>query len=121
VILPSILSTVFNTLIFIKVRSSTRRVHAAVTTMPVVTNTKQQNARDVHLLKHMLFISFIFIIGWAPIYIISVMELYINVPFWVDSLLKIFPVLSSLITIMDLFLYNHDLRQYLKERFLNRH
>jgi hypothetical protein len=89
--------------------------------MPVVTNTKQQNARDVHLLKHMLFISFIFIIGWAPIYIISVMELYINVPFWVDSLLKIFPVLSSLITIMDLFLYNHDLRQYLKERFLNRH
>jgi hypothetical protein len=106
-------------MIFVKVRSSSRRVHAAITTMPVATNSKQQNARDVHLLKHMLFISVIFIIGWAPIYIISVVKLPLNMPYWIYSLLQIFPVLSSLINIVDLFLYNNDLRQYLKQRLLN--
>jgi hypothetical protein len=122
VILPSILGVVFNTLIFIKVRSSTRRAHTVATTMPVnATYSKQQNARDVHLLKHMLFISVVFIIGWAPVYINAAVEIYIKVPYWIDSLLQIFPVLSSLINIVDLFLYNHDLRQYLKERLLNRH
>jgi hypothetical protein len=120
VILPSILSAVFNTLTYVKVRSSTRRVHAAATTMHAATHSKQQNARDVYLLKHMLFIFVIFIIGWAPIYIFAVIDTNIYLPYWVYSLLQTFPVFSLLIDIVDLFLYNHDLRQYLKERCLNR-
>jgi hypothetical protein len=89
--------------------------------MPVATHSKQQNARDVHLLKHMLFTSVIFIIGWAPVYIISVLNTNINMPYWVYSVLQTLPIFSLLANIVDWFLYNHDLRQYLKERLLNRH
>ena len=75
----------------------------------------RQHARDMHLLKHMLFIFIVFLIGWTPIYAISVVDLNGGIPYWVYLLLQLLPVLSSLVNVVDLFLYNHDLRQYLNE------
>jgi len=112
VILPSIFSGIFNSLIFISVRSSTRRVHALT---PAV-NSNHQNTRDIYLLKHMIFIFIIFIIGWAPIYIRSIIQLNNEVTLWFGQFLQLLPVISSLIIILDLFYYNHELRQYLKEK-----
>jgi hypothetical protein len=38
----------------------------------------------------------------------------------ISQYLLLLPVISSIITVLDLFLYNRDLTQYLKEKILNR-
>jgi len=106
-------------MIFFFVRSSTRRVHAAATaTKSSVANTNLQHARDMYLVKHMVFIFIVFLIGWAPIYILAVIRFSFSggLPTGVYLLLQMLPVFSTLTNIVDLFIYNHDLRQYFKEQ-----
>lgn len=101
------------------VHSSTRRVQALATTSSSAVNSNHQNARDIYLLKHMLFIFVIFVGGWTPIYIRS-MIVYDDTTLYIPALLLQFlPECSSLIVIMDLFWYNRDLRNYVKERLLH--
>ncbi len=117
VVLPSIVTIVFNSMIFFFVRSSTRRVHATATAPTTsVANTNLQHARDMYLVKHMVFIFIVFLIGWAPIYIVSVINFSEGLPLWVYFLLRMLPVFSTLTNIVDLFIYNHDLRKYLKKQ-----
>ncbi|CAF0953231.1 unnamed protein product [Adineta steineri] len=67
VIVPSIVNIIFNSLIFISVRSSTRRIKALTTTTTItVTNITHQDKRDTYLLKHIVFMFIVFISGWAP-------------------------------------------------------
>jgi hypothetical protein len=104
-------------MIFLFVRSSTRRVHATeVFSTTSVANNNLQQARDMHLLKHMVFIFIVFLIGWAPVYILSVISFSEGLPTWVYYLLEMLPVFSTLINILDLFVYNHELRKYFKEQ-----
>jgi hypothetical protein len=118
VILPSITKVFFNCIIFYSVHSSTRRIHALPPTTSATANINHRNSRDTHLLKHMLFLHFVFISGWGPVYIFSVIDVNGQVALWFYLLLQILPVISSLINIIDLFLYNHELRRYLTNRFL---
>jgi hypothetical protein len=106
-------------LIFLKARSSTRHVQALTTSMPSAANSNHQNARDIHLLKHILLIFTVFVGGWTPVYIHSVTTPDETSHYIIYSVLQLLPILSSLIIILDLFWYNHDLRQYLKERLLS--
>jgi hypothetical protein len=104
-------------MIFLFVRSSTRRVHATEvfsTTSVAITNI--QHARDMYLLKHMVFIFIVFLIGWAPVYFESVIPLSGGIPTWLYYLLEMLPVFTSFINILDLFMYNNELRKYLKEQ-----
>jgi hypothetical protein len=104
-------------MIFFFVRSSTRRVHAAATApKSSVANTNLQHARDMYLVKHMVFIFIVFLIGWTPIYIVSAINFGEGLPTWVYLLLQMLPVFSTLTNIVDLFIYNYDLRQYFKEQ-----
>jgi hypothetical protein len=85
-------------------------------TTPAATSSTHQHTRDIHLLKHIVFILIVFISGWAPVYIFSVINPS-AVSFSLASLLlELLPVLSSFIMMVDLFLYNHELRHYLKEK-----
>ncbi len=119
VVLPSIVTIVFNSMIFFFVRSSTRRVHATATAPTTsVANTNLQHARDMYLVKHMVFIFIVFLIGWTPIYIESSIVFSRGTLSWLFLLLQMLPVFSSLINILDLFMYNHDLRKYLKEQII---
>jgi hypothetical protein len=119
VILPSILNGFFNFLILIKVKISSRRLSQSQMKITTInSNNKCLCSRDVCLLKHMLFIHIIFVIGWGPSSLLSLIGVYIEIPFLLDLFLRILPPLSLLINILDLFLYNHELRQYLKEQFL---
>jgi hypothetical protein len=119
VVLPSIVTIVFNSMIFFFVRSSTRRVHATATApTSSVVKTNLQHARDMYLLKHMVFIFIVFLIGWTPIYIESAIDFSRGASSWLFLLLQMLPVFSTLINILDLFMYNHDLRQYLKEQII---
>ncbi len=67
----------------------------------------------------MLFIFVVFVGGWTPIYILTLINpdrARVYLPYLV---LEFLPVLSSSIVVMDLFWYNHDLRNYIKERLLH--
>ncbi len=104
-------------MIFFFVRSSTRRVHVTeIISTTSVANTNLQHARDMYLLKHMVFIFIVFLIGWAPVYFESAINFSGGLPTWVYYLLEMLPVFTSLINILDLFMYNNDLRKYLKEQ-----
>jgi hypothetical protein len=97
---------------------STRRVHALAIATSSDAKSNHQNTRDIHLLKHMLFIFVVFLMGWTPIYMLPMLKLNEEVTIWVSQFLRLLPVISSIIIVLDLFMYNHDLRQYLKERLL---
>lgn len=65
-----------NSLIYIHVRASSRRVH------PLAANENNitiQNRRDIYILKHTLFIFILFIIGWSPIEIVLLLDLLAKV------------------------------------------
>jgi len=100
------------------VRSSSRRVHALAATANAAPKTNHQNNRDIFLLKHMLVIFVVFMLGWLPYYTLEIAGLTAKMPYWELKTLEILPVLSSIIILVDLFVYNHELRQYLKEKLL---
>ena len=116
VILPLILNGLFNALIYLRVRSSTLRVRAVRMIQNPAVKSTSQHTRDIYLLKHMLFNFIIFMVGWAPIYVVGVADSRRRVPVQIYELLKILPAFSSLINVLDLFWYSHDVRQYLRER-----
>jgi len=120
VILPFILNGVFNTLIFLRVRSSTRRIQALATTTSAANaaNSNHRQARDIYLLKHTLFILIVFIGGWAPLYILTVVITDRTTYYMPYLLSELLPPLGSLIVALDLFVYNHDLRRYWRGRLL---
>ncbi len=118
VILPSMLNGIFNLLIFLKVKLSTQRLSTGTMTVSIIqSNRKCLNCRDICLLKHMIFLHIVFVIGWAPITLLSIIEMYIKIPVLVYLFLRLLPPISLLIDILDLFLYNHELRQYFKEQY----
>ena len=120
VIVPSCLNGLLNALIFLRVRSSTRRVHAVTMPWPTTLNPVLHHTRDARLLKHMLFNFTIFILGWTPIYVLAVFDTAQTVSPMIYELLRSLPILSSLVNVLDLFWYNHDIRKYLKQRFFAR-
>jgi hypothetical protein len=113
VIVPSIMFFVINMLIYNHVRLSSRRVQLQ-TISGSVQQRKIINHRDVALLRHMILMFCIFVGGWAPIYILSIFFYYMPVNAIVDLCVTIWCELALLFDIIDLFLYNHELRMYLK-------
>jgi hypothetical protein len=119
VILPSMLNGIFNLLIFLKVKLSTQRLSTGTMEVSIIQSKRKcLNSRDVCLLKHMIFLHIVFVIGWAPITLLSIIEIYIKIPVLVYLFIRLLPPISLLIDILDLFLYNHELRQYFKEQYL---
>jgi hypothetical protein len=120
VLFPSILIIIFNGLIYWTVTSSSRRVNAISTSADAaaVARPNQKNTRDIFLLKHMSFIFVVFIVGWSPVYTLQIIQLNAQTPVWIIKFLQVPPVLTSIIMVVDLFIYNHELRQYLKEKIV---
>ncbi|CAF1210294.1 unnamed protein product [Adineta ricciae] len=120
VVLPTIISIVFNLIIFITVRSSARRIHETTTiTVLSETNTsRQQHAREMRLLKHILFMFAVFVLGWAPLFVVLALPsaIYHTIPGWIITSSQIPSAISAVIQVVDLFIYNREIRQYLKER-----
>ncbi len=104
--------------------ASSRRVHA-ISTNPngnagavavAVARPNHQNARDIFLLKHISFIFVVFIVGWSPTYILQVIEPTSKMSPWLLKSIQIPPVLTTIIIVADLFIYNHEIGQYLKDK-----
>ncbi|CAF1045313.1 unnamed protein product [Adineta steineri] len=117
-IIPTLCLFITNSIIFIYARSSTRRVqpiHGNDIQAPLLTN------RDVRLLKHMIFMFSTFFCGWVPIYILTVVNPSSSAISLVQfNIVRLLPELSTLIIILDLFIYNHELRRYFTNRLPNR-
>ncbi|CAF3598183.1 unnamed protein product [Rotaria sp. Silwood1] len=70
--------------------------------------------RNSHLLKHMFAMFGIFVCGWTPIYIIAAINWTGSaIPHTIQRVISILPILSLLGDMIDLFMYNHELRKYL--------
>ncbi|UJR20516.1 hypothetical protein I4U23_023644 [Adineta vaga] len=115
VIFPSCIFVTVNILIFTTARRSSRRVRVANSV-----RVRTLNNRDIHLLKHMIIIFVIFVVGWAPIYVLLCIDYGQNMAPIIYRGLSILPALSLLINILDLFLFNHSLRQYFYQLFIFR-
>jgi len=113
VVIPSIMCFVTNMLIYHHVRSSSRRVQPETSAENVV--QKKISQRDIFLIRHMVLMFCIFAGGWAPVYIIPIIEYYAPVNSIASSISTIWCELAALFDMFDLFLYNHELRKYLKD------
>ena len=111
-IIPGILFFLLNAMIFSHVRSSTQRV-APSTNVGHVSSTK---TRDMRLIKSMSIIFSLFVIGWGPVYILVTFYEQFVLPFEVLKYLAESILFSD---IVNLYVYNTDIRLYLKQRLLN--
>jgi hypothetical protein len=119
VVIPIIVSGIFNVGILLSVRYSTRRIQTRRTITPSAVSTNPQNARDSRLLKHILFMLVVFIAGWAPVYILMAMSENDTDLGTAGLAFIILPELSILISVLDLLWYNHDVRKYLTAKLSN--
>ncbi len=114
IVIPAIFLATANSIIFTYARRSTRRVH------PMNGDGVQAatlSHRDAYLLKHMIFMFTVFWGTWTPSYIIMAMIGYgISVsPITLHVCLMV-AAPGLLISIGDLFLYNHELTRYFTNR-----
>jgi polyferredoxin len=120
VIVPALITLILNLFIFKHVRASSRRIQVQANTNSMNITMGQQpkiNRRDISLLKHTIYILGFFIIGWAPIYLLIAIDYNGNVIPLVYTILELLAFISLLSCMLDLFLYNHELRRYIKEKF----
>ena len=107
-----------NVIIFINVRSSTRRVRPDPSTVTENhshgVRQKKISGRDLHLLRHMVIMLSIFLGGWAPLYVLLAIENQFSINPILLACLTIWCQLALLCDIFDLYLYNHEVRNYLK-------
>ena len=121
IVVPALITLILNLFIFKHVRASSRRIQAQHDTKSMsVTNGQQSKVsrRDISLLKHAIYMLAIFIIGWAPIFLLIAIDYNGQVPQLVYSILTIISIISSISCMIDLFLYNHELRGYIKGKVL---
>lgn len=120
IIVPSVTSLVANVCLLIRVRSSSRRVRA----QSEVSRTNPQdlnknlgiNQRDRALLKNTFFMLIIFILGWAPIFLLVSLDYGGHVQSIFYFLLQISASLSSVIWMIDLFFCHREMRIFFKEK-----
>ena len=124
VIIPVLLCVIINSLIIIYVRASSRLIYPQVIINQINTNNnihRQQSkisGRDIRLLRYMILMFFTFVGGWSPIYIANIISKNINTNLIVSRTLSLIAEISLLLNIINLFVYNHRLRRYLKNLIL---
>jgi polyferredoxin len=120
VVASGLITLILNLFIFKHVRASSRRIQAQANTnsLNIIMNQQPKiNRRDISLLKHTICILGLFIIGWAPIYLLIAIDYNGNVIPLVYTILELLAVISLLSCMLDLFLYNHELRRYIIQKF----
>ncbi|CAF1568837.1 unnamed protein product [Rotaria sp. Silwood1] len=121
VIVPSIVFLILNIFIYATVRSSSHRIQPS--SLSVMGNTsrnvqqERMSRRDIHLLRHMIIMFLIFIGGWTPLYALFAIQSQVLANPMLSKCFTIWCQLAFLCDIIDLYLYNHELRNYLKTMF----
>lgn len=119
--MPCTISVLIHFLIFKHVHASSRRVQAQ--DRPRANSEESSSLslgiisrRDLQLLRHFIIMFCIFIGTWSPIYIYSVVEPTAPRTSLILSLLILLAECGILIDMINLYIYNRELRQYLRDR-----
>jgi hypothetical protein len=122
IVIPLLVCLVTNIIIFTHVYRSSRRVQPQnVTSLTSVGNPqppKILTRRDIHLLRHMSLMFSVFFIGWGPVYLILIVMNQVTIDPLILRFLSLSAEVSIFCDIIDLYLYNHALRQYLQGMIL---
>jgi hypothetical protein len=115
-LVPLIINTIFNVLIFKYVRASTRRLQPQNIDINTTSNNNQQpiiSRREISLLKQMILMFCAFIGGWTPACSVIIIEQLITLnPLYLQCSLKIFEIAMLAITI-NFFICDHEMKEYL--------
>ncbi|CAF1506596.1 unnamed protein product [Adineta steineri] len=117
-VIPAVVFVISNGIIYFTVRASSRRVHTITENSSGNFSIERLSSRDIRLLKHMVFVFIVYLTGWSPIYIAAAAGLTRGMPDWLYYLLELPAGVSFMILLLDLLWYNHEVRQYLKEKFV---
>lgn len=119
IIVPSFTTIVFNSLIFLYVRSSSRRI-APNGIEPVTgahsNHVAKRNSRELSLLQQLVFVFATFIGGWSPIYLVRVINQFIDVSILIYACSVLLCELALVSVVIHLFIRNPDLRSYLSNK-----
>ncbi|CAF0849598.1 unnamed protein product [Adineta steineri] len=121
VVAPTLINTILNILIFIHVRSSSRRInpHTTDTSINTIAQGEKQerqqlvSRRELALLRQMTFTFVVFITGWFPIFAVIIISYFINIDSTISAAFAMLSQLCILSIIINLFIYNHELKEYL--------
>ena len=116
---PALINVLINIPIFIFVRTSANRIHvseSSTATSSVTVQSQKISRREIALIKHMAYMFWVFVIGWSPVYITSIVGLFTIVDSLVYHLTVILCEASVLTIVLTLFKINRDLRQYLWDK-----
>ena len=116
-IVPTVICVMTNALIYQHVRASSNRVQ--MRSGATANGREKISRRDIFLLRHMVIVFFLFIIGWTPWVSMSIARYYTTVPIILDYSSMVSFQLALLVDIIDLFLYNHEVRKYLVQLCLS--
>ena len=72
--------------------------------------------REIALVKQMTYMFLVFVVGWSPIYTITVLNSYFVVDQLIYHLAVVLCEASVLTIVFNLFKINRDLRQYLWDK-----
>ena len=121
VILPALICFVLQMRILKFVVSSSKRVHHE---QQPAFHTIQHPApppihrRDLHLVRHIIIMLCIFVGGWSPIYLYTLINLSLNFDSALTSGFILLAKFSIVADLVNLFLYNHELRRYVLARLV---
>ena len=110
-IIPAFICIVTNARIYLHVCASSTRVQTR--SVAQASNQHTISRRDIFLLRHMVIMFCIFIFGWAPWLILYIVEYYTTISVLLDTISFVSNQLALLLDVIDLFLYNHEVRKYL--------
>ena len=115
-IVPAMIKMIINIRIFIHVRSSSNRIHPSrwntVTNIVALQNPKISR-REIAMLKQMTYMFVVLILGWSPVYITRVVSSLTFVDPLIYHLSYVVCEASTMTIVLNLFLINRKLRQYL--------
>ena len=110
-------------------RSSTRRVRPRIfinhiESIPIdmsnndnTNNKPRVSHRDIRLLKYMIYMFLTFIIGWGPFYTLMIFGHSMEIYTFAYEFLCIWAEISLVCLIVNMFIYNTELRKYLLMKF----
>lgn len=116
VVLPSLIYGINSILIFNHVRRSSARIQS-ITSANLVPPSLSVSRRDLHLARHMVLMFCIFVGGWSPHFIHMITSPTLEFRTTIFDLFLFIAEFSLSFNILNLFLYNHELRKYLRILF----
>ncbi|CAF0874567.1 unnamed protein product [Adineta steineri] len=121
ILLPGLITLLLNLAIFKYVHSSSRRIQPINNTnqIPVASiQVPKLTRRDMNLLRQTIIIWGIVFIGCVPSFALIAIDYQGNVPRLVYSLLEIWDNLTVFAALINLFLYNSEVRIYIKNKLI---